>query len=116
MVTIDSILEYQISLFHWGARHFNLVKKSRQRHTRHIQAFKLSVGSGALKFFTYYTFKTMPTAIFKSIPDFGFFGFCARHTARKIHQKRLSYARLYFFGPTASPGLAIQILRSGNKS
>ena len=37
-VTINSMLDFRISSFGWGAGHFNLLKKSWQRHTRHIQA------------------------------------------------------------------------------
>ena len=40
------MLEFQVSSFDWWAGHLNLVKKSGQRYTRHIQALKLSVGSG----------------------------------------------------------------------
>ena len=38
-VTINSMLVFRISSFGWGAGHLNLLKKFRQRHTRHIQAF-----------------------------------------------------------------------------
>ena len=65
------MLGFRISSFGWGAGHLNLLKKIRQRHTRHIQAFgmdnwpinidnkgqlhqNISVGSETLKFFTYY--------------------------------------------------------------
>ena len=38
-VTINSIFEFRISLFGWGEGHYNLLKKSRQRHPRQILAF-----------------------------------------------------------------------------
>ena len=38
-VTINSIFEFRISLFGWGEGHYNLQKKSRQRHPRQILAF-----------------------------------------------------------------------------
>ena len=38
-VAINSLLEFRISSFGWGEGYHDLLKKSRQRHTRHIQAF-----------------------------------------------------------------------------
>ena len=38
-VTVNSIFEFRISLVGWGEGHYNLLKKSRQRHPRRILAF-----------------------------------------------------------------------------
>ena len=38
-VTINSVFEFRISLFGWGEGHYNLQKKSWQRHSTHILAF-----------------------------------------------------------------------------
>ena len=40
-VTINSMLGFRISLFGWGAGHFNLLKKYRQTHATHLQAINM---------------------------------------------------------------------------
>ena len=38
-VAINSLLEFRILSFGWGEGYYDLLKKSRQRHTRHIHDF-----------------------------------------------------------------------------